>query len=365
MELMIWRPHEFNRKYNCVNIDVDYIPIETRRSPILGSILMLLFIIYYVLYIPCMFSFWKHIDNACYKFLFYIGITDLLILWICGFETAIFGMTGVVFCSSPLLVYISGNLGNAIWAAETVAEATLAFNRCLDTISPRISSALFTGKKTWIWLSIITLYAIYWVFYMPPVLFSSLYFAWFFEPYVGGYKNVTEQYSSILHSIHNMSLAFFFPICYICFAIVLFIKKRMYGASAPNQVSNVDLVIILQIFLISVINFTAASLYDYMQYAEVNEAIIITATFSWFHVHGFPPIIYLLLNKTIRNDSKKLFYKIFKKDKVTHIHGVTVLAKNTKNRIGATNNSRMLTNTNQSRTITKQTNNLPNTISGN
>lgn len=59
-----------------------------------------------------MFSFWKHIDNACYKFLFYIGITDLLILWICGFETAIFGMTGVVFCSSPLLVYISGNLGN-------------------------------------------------------------------------------------------------------------------------------------------------------------------------------------------------------------------------------------------------------------
>uniref|UniRef100_A0A914LV07 Serpentine receptor class gamma n=1 Tax=Meloidogyne incognita TaxID=6306 RepID=A0A914LV07_MELIC len=221
------------------------------------------------------------------------------------------------------------------------------------------------SKKTWIWLSIITLYAIYWVFYMPPVLFSSLYFAWFFEPYVGGYKNVTEQYSSILHSIHNMSLAFFFPICYICFAIVLFIKKRMYGASAPNQVSNVDLVIILQIFLISVINFTAASLYDYMQYAEVNEAIIITATFSWFHVHGFPPIIYLLLNKTIRNDSKKLFYKIFKKDKVTHIHGVTVLAKNTKNRIGATNNSRMLTNTNQSRTITKQTNNLPNTISGN
>ena len=80
---------------------------------------------------------------------------------------------------------------------------------------------------------------------------------------------------------------------------------------------------------------------------------------------GFPPIIYLLLNKSIRNDSKKLFYKILKKDKVTHIHGVTVLAKNTKNRIGATNNSRMLTNTNQSRTITKQTNNLPNTISGN
>ncbi|KAF7635233.1 hypothetical protein Mgra_00005348 [Meloidogyne graminicola] len=294
-----------------------------------------------------------------------------MVLWICGFETAIFGITGAVYCSSPLLIYISGDLGNAIWAAETVAEAVLAFNRCLDTISPRATSALFSGKKTWIWLSIITFYAIYWVFYMPPVLFSSVYFAWFFEPYVGGYKNVTETYSSVLHSIHNMSLAFFFPICYICFAIFLFIKKRMYGASNPNQVSNVDLVIILQIFLISVINFTAASLYDYMQYAEINEAMIITATFSWFHVHGFPPVIYLSLNKTIRNDSKKLFYKIFKKEKITHINGVTLFVNNKtnntnkNNRIGdnnnnITNNNRIIpsttTITNNNRTTLKQIN---------
>jgi hypothetical protein len=51
------------------------------------------------------------------------------------------------------------------------------------------------GKRTWIWLGIITAYAIYWVFFMPPVIFSGVYFAWFFEPYVGGYRNVTENVS--------------------------------------------------------------------------------------------------------------------------------------------------------------------------
>jgi hypothetical protein len=35
-----------------------------------------------------------------------------MVLWICGFETALFGLTGAVFCTSPLLIYISGDLGN-------------------------------------------------------------------------------------------------------------------------------------------------------------------------------------------------------------------------------------------------------------
>nr|CAD2149186.1 unnamed protein product [Meloidogyne enterolobii] len=37
------------------------------------------------------------------------------------------------------------------------------------------------------------------------------------------------------------------------------------------------------------------------------------AHFSWLHVHGFPPIVYLTLNKTIRNDTKILFKNIRQK----------------------------------------------------
>jgi hypothetical protein len=60
MELYFFRPDEFNRLYNCDNISVDIVPVTARQSPILGSILMALFIILYVIFfcfqnafIPC------------------------------------------------------------------------------------------------------------------------------------------------------------------------------------------------------------------------------------------------------------------------------------------------------------------------
>uniref|UniRef100_A0A914N844 Uncharacterized protein n=1 Tax=Meloidogyne incognita TaxID=6306 RepID=A0A914N844_MELIC len=40
------------------------------------------------------------------------------------------------------------------------------------------------------------------------------------------------------------------------------------------------------------------------------------AHFSWLHIHGFPPVIYLILNKTVRNDTKALFKKIFSSLKI-------------------------------------------------
>jgi hypothetical protein len=44
--------------------------------------------------------------------------------------------------------------------------------------------------------------------------------------------------------VHNLSLAFFFPIIYICFAIALFVKKRMYGVGIGTTAnSQVDLVV--------------------------------------------------------------------------------------------------------------------------
>uniref|UniRef100_A0A914MF95 Uncharacterized protein n=1 Tax=Meloidogyne incognita TaxID=6306 RepID=A0A914MF95_MELIC len=57
------------------------------------------------------------------------------------------------------------------------------------------------------------------------------------------------------------------------------------------------------------------------------EWLIIISQFAWFHVHGFPPIIYLFLNKTIREDCRLFFFKIFKSNKVNQVNGVTILVK--------------------------------------
>ncbi|CAK5081004.1 unnamed protein product [Meloidogyne enterolobii] len=50
---------------------------------------------------------------------------------------------------------------------------------------------------------------------------------------------------------------------------------------------------------------------------------LMIAHFSWLHIHGLPPIIYLTLNKTVRNDTKALLKYIFNSLKTykISIHG--------------------------------------------
>ena len=110
MELFIFRHAEWLRIYNCTGIDVDSIPFEQRHQFVPEAwALIALCTLYYFLYIPCILSIWKHVDeNVCYKLLFYIGIFDLAILWILGYVQAFQSLTGTVFCSSPVFNFWMG-----------------------------------------------------------------------------------------------------------------------------------------------------------------------------------------------------------------------------------------------------------------
>jgi len=110
MEMFIFRHDEWARIYNCTGIDVDSIPFERKHQFVPEAwALIILCTIYYFLYIPCMISIWKHLDeNVCYKLLFYIGITDLAILWILGYAHAVFSLNGNVFGNSPIFNYLIG-----------------------------------------------------------------------------------------------------------------------------------------------------------------------------------------------------------------------------------------------------------------
>uniref|UniRef100_A0A914M4G6 Uncharacterized protein n=1 Tax=Meloidogyne incognita TaxID=6306 RepID=A0A914M4G6_MELIC len=48
-----------------------------------------------------------------------------------------------------------------------------------------------------------------------------------------------------------------------------------------------------------------------MNHADLGIFPMMIAHFSWLHIHGFPPVIYLTLNKTVRNDTKNLLGKLF------------------------------------------------------
>jgi nematode chemoreceptor len=118
-----------------------------------------------------------------------------------GLETGILGLVGAVFCDSPTLIFVTGSVGlceysrytslsarsipSALWFAETSAELLLAINRCLELLHPDLAHHIYKGNRTW-WLCVIpTIYAITLAFFFEPILFSGLYFSWFFNPYVG------------------------------------------------------------------------------------------------------------------------------------------------------------------------------------
>nr|CAD2207032.1 unnamed protein product [Meloidogyne enterolobii] len=112
MEDLLWNRDEFDRAYNCTGINVNDVPIEQRRYPVAAIICIILGCIYYPLYFPCIYSFWKNrAKNPCYILLIYLSLTDLCILWMPTFAFGIFSLNGVVYCSSPFLTYFVGCCG--------------------------------------------------------------------------------------------------------------------------------------------------------------------------------------------------------------------------------------------------------------
>ncbi|KAI3420062.1 hypothetical protein GPALN_003395 [Globodera pallida] len=328
MELFLFRHAEYERLYNCTGLDIDSIPLERRQFVPESIVTCVLCAIYYVLYVPSMYSIWKHLrDNSCYKILFYIGITDLINMWILGFFTGWLSLTGSVFCSYPTLIYFSGVAVTTFWIAESTADLILAFNRCLEIGSPRFSRIFFSGRRTTFWIIACSIYALYWAMFIKPVLFSGLYFAWFFNPFVGYQNDDQHKFEVRLQILQDISVAFFCPLIYLILALKLFIdvrKSRQRFGSVVSELNTMQAKTFIQVFLVSMINTLTGTIYVYMQYYEAHQWMITLAEFAWFHAHGFPPVIYLALNKTIREDSRQLYMKLFQRHRIGQTSGITV-----------------------------------------
>ncbi|KAL3082039.1 hypothetical protein niasHT_038369 [Heterodera trifolii] len=49
-----------------------------------------------------------------------------------------------------------------------------------------------------------------------------------------------------------------------------------------------------------------------MQFVRISKTYIIVGTYAWLFSHGCPPVVYLLLNKRIRNDCANFGRAIFR-----------------------------------------------------
>lgn len=110
MEAYIFRYSEWLVHYNCSFLDVDQIPLEQRRHPIIGSTLLVLAVIFEILYIPCLISINRHSEHPCYNLMRFIGVLDVIVMLINGIFTGIGLINGWVYCSFPNLIFYLGTI---------------------------------------------------------------------------------------------------------------------------------------------------------------------------------------------------------------------------------------------------------------
>uniref|UniRef100_A0A914LMI8 Serpentine Receptor, class T n=1 Tax=Meloidogyne incognita TaxID=6306 RepID=A0A914LMI8_MELIC len=303
MNLFLFDPNGYEKLYNCSAYKVEDVPIEKRQDIVWGLIFVIMFILYELLYLPCIYSITKHLDQACYKFMLFIGIVDIICLPVCALIHGYFAITGAVFCSHPTFIYLAGSFGFFFWVIESSGDIILAVNRCVEVISPIWGERLYNGKRAWLWMLPPMIYGLYVLFYTKPILFSGIYFAWFFNPHVGYIDDFGLVYNNPIQTFHNWLVTFGLSSSYIVFTTVFFIR----ATRGNNRTSLAQKMSFLQVLAISIVNIATGLIYIYMQFFRISEAIIYIASLMWVTAHGLPSLIYLFMNKTIRNDTFALF----------------------------------------------------------
>ncbi|KAI1703088.1 serpentine type 7TM GPCR chemoreceptor srt domain-containing protein [Ditylenchus destructor] len=174
-----------------------------------------------------------------------------------GLETGVYCFTGEVFCSNPHFNYVTGCCGAALFAMETSANFFLAIDRCADCTSPVISKFFFSKNRTWIWTGFSTIFALYYFLFLTPATYNGIFMNWFMNPYYG--YNVEIDFNKML----------------------------------------------IQVAIITGLNISCFLLYTIMQHLPLSKTLIVIGYYINYFMFGFPPIIYLIFNATIRKDCRK------------------------------------------------------------
>ncbi|CAD6186881.1 unnamed protein product [Caenorhabditis auriculariae] len=273
---------------------------------ILGHADLLYGIFVELCYLPCMWVMLQKecIRLSCFKIMFLLGLVDMCAIAVNSIETGILLIEGAVYCSHPEMIYITGSIGLGLWCCACLVCLILVINRLFDILYPTLVKTYFAGSRTTLVLLVPITYGIYFTLFTSPLLFTSQYQAWFFDPFI--HEGLSMEYQNFPHTANNMFIVVSTCLLYGYFCLALRKQfKRHYEST--HQRSNKQVEIFLQSTLICMVNFVAAMVYVYMQFFPVPDFVIVIGHISWQLGHGCPALIYLLMNRTIRTGVSKFF----------------------------------------------------------
>uniref|UniRef100_A0A914GUV4 Uncharacterized protein n=1 Tax=Globodera rostochiensis TaxID=31243 RepID=A0A914GUV4_GLORO len=263
----------FQRFYNCSFYEYESVPRMARKNMHVGIILLMLYAVFEILYLPCLAVFARRENILQFQ----------------------------MHCPG-------------LYCAESLTAVILALNRCIEMWDNRIVRILFDGHRMYWWMAGVVLYGfVLGTFTIPPMP-NGMFVGWFWNPHIAYFDDTEGVYQNKAFTAHNISIGFGLPLIYAVFYIIMHKKMSMIGAegvqnrqrAAERRKSKAN--IFVQVLLIGILHMFCTLLYVYIQYFPVPSWVIMSASYAWIVSQGFIPVIYITFNKYIRRSIKRFFY---------------------------------------------------------
>ncbi|KAI1712980.1 serpentine type 7TM GPCR chemoreceptor srt domain-containing protein [Ditylenchus destructor] len=204
---------------------------------------------------------------------------------------------GSVFCNRPALLYTTGIIGLGMWYAETFTTLILAVNRCMMLYKPNLADRLFNSRhSTTLWLALPTSISLIFSWYSPPLIFNSMSASSFANPHLH-YLPDNQYYHSPIHKYYNCFLVCALVSIYVIFGLLF---HRKFHGSALQRSSRRDFGTFVQVLITCTLACITAVGYIIQQTFPDFKPLVMSSTYGYVFYQGSPSIIYLCMNKSIR-----------------------------------------------------------------
>ncbi|KAI6243319.1 Serpentine Receptor, class T [Aphelenchoides fujianensis] len=300
MELLLFDRPKFDRLYNCSGYDVDQIPLEVRRNRIVGVVYVGGWAIFTPLYMLCLWAMWSQLKQkqaTAYCIMFTLGCIHLMGQQMSGLVAGLFAFNGVVFCSCPILNYVTSSFALGSWVTSTLLSLILGFNRCLVLYDRSLNDRVFGGFRLVFWLAVPLVYGAYVMVFTPAIVYNSIIMAYVFNPHLGYRDDPTGVYHSTPNRIHNSVI--------FCTEIILYVNLiRSYNKMASTSESKTKLKyerqVYIPVLLIGAMHFMCGFVYFLLDTISVPPIVGLIGTTAYWLSQGLPAVVYLIFNQTIR-----------------------------------------------------------------
>ncbi|PIC24147.1 hypothetical protein B9Z55_017584 [Caenorhabditis nigoni] len=274
---------------------------SSTKWPIFGSYLLISGTIFILLYLPCLIAIIRaKAWTPAYQLMLIIAILDIISLTVGSLIAGITAINGTHFCQYPLFSYIVGAVGIGGWMTDCLACILLAIERCVEVNPSFFLSVLFKKNPFRVIMACIVTYGVYALFFTNPPIFNPEYSVYLFDPMIGKDPSL---YTNLAHAMNNPVVAVSTTALYFYLCYYLIFK---FGYSTSMWIYRSKRQIILQGVILCFFHSAAAIIYEYMQYFSPPIWLILAGQVTWQISSGCLSIVYLTLNRTIRNSVIKM-----------------------------------------------------------